>query len=181
MTKRLERHLAVNQRGDDVAGARLHAMLDNGNVAIHDAFADHRIPAHFQAEGAGGRFDAERLHVNQHAALLLLRGVLGQAGGDGAVNRHGHHPRPKPAFGRVGIHHLERPGATSQAFQESLAAQGLHVRQRRVRAAEAEMRGDLAEGGGEPLRVLFALDETPESAAVVRSVRSYWTNVQYGC
>src|SRR6266581_7478657 len=41
--KRLEGDLAVNQRRHHVPGARLHAMFDNGNVSIHDAFAEHRI------------------------------------------------------------------------------------------------------------------------------------------
>ena len=41
--KRLQRHLAVNQRRHHVPGARFHAVFNNGNVSIHDAFAHHRI------------------------------------------------------------------------------------------------------------------------------------------
>ena len=41
-------------------------------------------------------------------------------------------------------------------------AQGLDVGKGGIDAAETEMRGNLAVGGGQPLRILFSLDEAED-------------------
>jgi len=191
----LEGDLAVNERGHDVAGARLDAVLDNGDVAIDDAFAEHGIAADFEAEGPGGGFNAEGIDINQDAAFLLLGGVFGPAGGDGAVDGNGDDAWPG-AVGGIGTDHLKGAGAAGKLLQKALGAEGLDVAKGGVGAAEAEMRGDFAQGGGQPFGVLFVLDEIQDlslsggkvfhsdpfrmfgAAFPVPSFNYYWTLVQ---
>src|SRR6516225_237734 len=54
-----ESDLAINEGGDHIAGTRLHAVLNNGDVAINNVFAEHRIALDLEAEGSGAGLDAE--------------------------------------------------------------------------------------------------------------------------
>jgi hypothetical protein len=47
-----ERAFSVNQRRHDIAVARGLAVFNHHHVAVHDVFANHGIPPHFQGEGA---------------------------------------------------------------------------------------------------------------------------------
>src|SRR5439155_3757671 len=90
------------------------------------------------------------------------RGILGQAGGDDAIDRHSHDLWPQPVFGRAGIQDLQRPGATREIFENSFGEQGLNMSQGSIRAAESEMPGNFAQRRAKSLGVLFAPDE-PEN------------------
>ena len=84
----LKGDLSIDQGGHDVAGTRLHAMFDNHDVAFDNVFAEHRVAMDLQAKSPGGWFNTEAIHVNEDAALLVLRGIDRPAGGNGSVDRH---------------------------------------------------------------------------------------------
>ena len=50
-------------------------------------------------------------------------------------------------------------GAPRQGFQKTFGHERLHMTQGRVDAAETEVRRDLAQSGGQPLRILLAADK----------------------
>src|ERR1041384_8242897 len=71
--KSFKRDLAINQRGDHIAGAWLTTILDDRNIAIDDILADHGIAAHFEAERARARLNAQSIDIHQNTPFFLLR------------------------------------------------------------------------------------------------------------
>ena len=166
-----EGDLAVDEGGHDVAGARLEAVFDDDDVVINDVFADHGIAVDLEAESACGRLDAKGVHVNEDAAFLFLGGVVGAAGGNGAVDGDGDDAGGKGARGEgrgARGDDLEGAGAAGEVFEEAFVQEGLDMAEGGVGAAEAEMRGDVAQRWGEPVGVLFPADEIQDLFLPVR-------------
>jgi hypothetical protein len=153
-----KRHPAIDQRSDNIAGARLHPVLDDRNVSVDDIFSQHRIAMHFQAKSPGAGLDSQSLDINEHTAFFVLGSVLGQAGWDRTVDGYRHDLRATLA-GYSGAHDLKRASAARQIFQSPFSLQRLHVCQGSIGAAEAEMRGNFTQGWGKPCGILLVPDE----------------------
>ena len=76
--KRFERAFAVNQRGHNLAVARLRPVFQNHKIAVENMPANHRIARHAQRERVPRRFEADAFHVHRNAALGVLFAGLRQ-------------------------------------------------------------------------------------------------------
>lgn len=153
-----QRDLSVDHGRDDVAGARFDAVLDDRDVAVEDAFAGHGIAADAEGEGAGAGADAEGFEVDDEGAFVVLRAVFGVAGGDGAEDGDGAEAVGGDAGGG-GLDGEEAAGAAEGGAEVTFLAEGGDVGHGGVGAAEAEVGGDFADGGGATFGGLLLLDE----------------------
>ncbi len=88
--KRFERAFAVNQRGHNLAVARLRPVLQNHNITVENVPANHRIARHTQRERVPRRFEADAFHVHRNAALGVLLAGLGHTCRNCAEQRNVH-------------------------------------------------------------------------------------------
>ena len=151
--KTLERGFAVDEGGDDVAGARLTRGEEN-DVVLNDVGADHRIAADAQGEEFGVGADAERGGVDRDVAIGLLLIVGGQAGGNHAEERDA----DERAAGMVGGVE-EAAGFAGEALERAFFREGIDVALDGKRAGEAEVRLDFAERRRNALLTLMRVDE----------------------
>lgn len=86
----LERRFTVDERSDNVTGARF-ADFEDDDVAVADEGTDHGLATHFEREAFRGAGDAEGLDIDGDALLRVLDHVGGShSGGNLAENRDVH-------------------------------------------------------------------------------------------
>src|SRR4051794_3642624 len=156
----LERCLAVNQRGDDVAVVRVFAVFEDDNVAVENVRIDHRIAADSQREGAAVLRCVDVVSVERHMAINRLLGQRRHAGWNLAVNRYIHDP------------HLldrrdERARFSGMAVDKTFPLECVEVLHDRRLTGEAEVLLNLARTRRDSFLALFALNESEDVSLTI--------------
>jgi hypothetical protein len=150
----LEGGLAVDESGDDVAGARL-ARSEEDDVVFDDVGADHGIAANAEGEEFGVSAKAEGSGVDGDVALGVLVVSDGETGGDHAVERDA---EERGVAGMVaGV--KETAGFAGEAVECAFFGEGVDVALDGEGAGETEVLLNLAEHGSDAMFTLVSLDE----------------------
>ena len=149
----LERGLAVDERGDDVARARL-ARGKEDDVVFDDVGADHGIAADAQREDLGVGAHAERGGVDGNVAVGFLHGIGRQAGRDHAEKRDAHERAARMVIGME-----ETAGLAGEALKRAFFGERIDVALDGERARETEVRLNFAERGRHASFELMGVDE----------------------
>jgi hypothetical protein len=145
---------AVDEGGDDIAGARL-ARSEEDDVVFDDAGADHRIAADAKGEEFGVGAEAERGGVDGDVAVGLLFVGDGEAGGNHTVEGNA---EERAVTGMVGMVE-QAAGFAGEAVERAFLGEGIDVTLDGEGAGETKVFLDLAEHGGDAVLLLVGLDE----------------------
>jgi len=166
----LQRALAVDERRHHLPVPCLRAVLQQHQVTVEDAFADHRVARDPKGEGAGRGLQLQLVQVHRDAALRLRFPVLPEPGGDAAVDRDF-----SGAATRRHGHRAKRTGLAGVADQRPLVHERVDVTGRRVGVAEAEVRRDLPQAGAW-VAVLHPIgDEIENGTLLFGGFNHYWS------
>ncbi len=149
----LQRRFAVDERGDDVAGAGV-AGGEEDDVAVENTRVDHGVAADAEREKAGVGADAEGRGVDGDVAVGLLFGRSRQAGGNRAEERN----LRQSAAPRV-RRREETTGDTIEAAQGAFGGERVDVALDPERTGETEVGLDFAQRRGDAVLAVVGVDE----------------------
>lgn len=146
----------IDEGGDDVAVARGETVFEDDDIAIEDVASDHGIAFDFEGEGAGAGVEVEVFEIDGDGALGFLAAVVGESGGNRAVEGD----IDDLALARSpGGGDAQGPGPARVGFEGPFSLEGTDMISGSGHAAEAEMGSDFAEGRGYGLEFQALADE----------------------
>ncbi len=151
----LQRGLAIDEGGDDVARARL-TRGEKDDIVLDDIGADHGVAPDLEGEELRIGADPERRGVdgNMRVGLLIVGG--GETGGDDTVERNA---EETAATARVVRGVEETAGFTLETTERAFLDEGVDVALDGEGAGETEMSLNLAQHGRDAMLLLVFLDK----------------------